>query len=463
MRILITNLTLAGRTGTECVVRDLACGLLRAGHQPEVYSPELGPIAGEIVSYGIPVVSSLDRIAEPPDIIHGHHHIQTLQALDRFPTVPGIFVCHDRFAWHDVPPPDPRIRRTVAVDLNCLERYSDPSQVRIIFNWADTRRFRQRPRLPSRPLRALIFSNYAGPGTHLEPVREACSHLGISLDIAGLSAHTQTDQPENLLPNYDLVFAKARCAIEAMACGSAVILCDAAGLGPLVTPANVAELRPWNFGMRCLTDPLEPSAIVSEIENYNVRRATQVTAYIRKHATLDAAVKQYLTLYCEALSEPFTPATQPLEALLQRQASLERRLFELQQYGRMQPLAEDNIAGIWLAALETPAQVPRATSFAARVRITNRSEATLKSAPPFPIHLSYQWASTKIGRLIVAEGTRSALTRPVAPAQAVEQYMRIDAPSKSGTYELRLCLVQENWQWLNRRAQMAPRVLVTIV
>ena len=50
MRILITNLKLEGRTGTELFVCDLARGLLEAGHRPVLYSPRLGKLAAEKVS-----------------------------------------------------------------------------------------------------------------------------------------------------------------------------------------------------------------------------------------------------------------------------------------------------------------------------------------------------------------------------------------------------------------------------
>ena len=45
LRILITNLRLEGWTGTELFARDLARGLLEAGHRPVLYSPRLGKLA----------------------------------------------------------------------------------------------------------------------------------------------------------------------------------------------------------------------------------------------------------------------------------------------------------------------------------------------------------------------------------------------------------------------------------
>ena len=42
MRVLLTNVTLASRTGTELFVRDLALALRRAGTEVTVHTPEPG-------------------------------------------------------------------------------------------------------------------------------------------------------------------------------------------------------------------------------------------------------------------------------------------------------------------------------------------------------------------------------------------------------------------------------------
>src|SRR6267378_1694517 len=85
LRVLITNVTLAHRTGTETYVRDLASGLLARGHQPIVYCPDLGTVAEELLAATVPVVNDLVRLTAPPDIIHGHQYAETLAALLRFP------------------------------------------------------------------------------------------------------------------------------------------------------------------------------------------------------------------------------------------------------------------------------------------------------------------------------------------------------------------------------------------
>src|SRR5690349_17350721 len=146
MRILLTNITLASQTGTEIVIRDLALGLLAKGHTPVVYTPNPGIVAEQIKRGGVRVVQDLAAISHAPDIIHGHHLVETVSALLQFPAAPGIFVCHDRLIWHDAPPPIEQVRKFVAVDRNCLERLTleagiPADRTRLIFNAVDTSRF----------------------------------------------------------------------------------------------------------------------------------------------------------------------------------------------------------------------------------------------------------------------------------------------------------------------------------
>src|SRR5206468_235790 len=151
--------------------------------------------------------------------------------------------------------------------------------------------------------RTLVFSNYAAENTHLEPILEACRRLSLEVDTLGSGTGTASAEPERVLPNYDLVFAKARCALEAMATGCAVLLCDSSGLGPMVTRANVDELRRWNFGFRTLNQPLCAALIAEHIKQYDARDARKVSDYVRTNHGLDNAVRQYVHLYQSALDD----------------------------------------------------------------------------------------------------------------------------------------------------------------
>jgi hypothetical protein len=232
-----------------------------------------------------------------------------MSALLHFSRVPAVFVSHSGFFWADAPPRLPRIRRYVAVDHRCREWLAAEhgvaeSQLRVIYNSVDLDRFKPRGPLPARPRRALLFSNYANEHTHLGAVREACARTGLELEVVGSGVNNVCDHPEAILGRFDLVFAKARSALEAMAVGAAVVLCGAEGCGPLVRTDLFGGLRRYNFGARTLTGPVTADALVGEVGRYDPQEAAAVSARVRAEAGLDGMVTDLLDLYAEVLAEP---------------------------------------------------------------------------------------------------------------------------------------------------------------
>jgi hypothetical protein len=306
LRVLITNNTLDQRAGSELYVRDVATALLEQGHQPIAYSTRLGEVADELRRLTVPVVEDLRALGNPPDLIHGQHHVETMTALLHFPGVPAVFFCHGWLPWEEMPPRFPRILRYVAVDELCRQRLVcehgiAPGRVRLLLNFVDLKRFQPRAALPPRPRRALVFSNYATEDGILRPLRQACASAGLELDVVGLGVGAPCAQPEERLGHYDLVFAKARAALEALAVGTAVVLCDANGLGPLVTAAELDRLRQLNLGLRCLRNPVTADGLLREIGRYDPGDAAQVCQKVRATAGLDAAVDEIVTVYREVL------------------------------------------------------------------------------------------------------------------------------------------------------------------
>ena len=304
LRILITNLSLWYRSGTELYTRDLAIGLARRGHSPVVFSTQLGAIADELRRATVPVVDDLAALGAPPDLIHGHHALETMAAGLRFPETPALFVCHDAKAWHDAPPPLPQLRHWVGVDRACCDRlvlqHGIPEgRVRLLPNAVDLNRFRPRDPLPDRPRRALLYSNYADQST-LREVRRACAARGITLDAVGHVLGAKHAAPEALLPLYDLVFAKGRSALEAAAVGAAVIVCDPRGCGPFVTPTEVEDFR---FSGRMLGEPCRRDVLLSRIEQYDPRQAAEVTRLVRAECGVDALLDRLESVYQEVVGE----------------------------------------------------------------------------------------------------------------------------------------------------------------
>ena len=461
MKVLLTNIIFAGRTGTETATRDLALGLMRAGHEACVFSPRLGDIASDLIAAGAPVVSRLEDVPFRPDIIHGQHHVETVLALVHFRDVPAIFVCHDRLSWHDMPPRLNAVRRYVAVDRNCLERLVleagiPEEHTRVILNSVDLQRFTRRKPLPDRPARALVFSNYATENEDIETIRRTCTKAGITLTVAGSGAGTQTSRPEQILSGHDLVFAKARCALEALAAGCAVILYDWQGLGPMVTSGQIQELREWNLGMRCLQQRMTPDAVRREIARYDAVDAARVTGFVRAGASLDAAVADYVKLYEEALAEPTgicVSAGEAVEALATRVGSLETLLRMAGEPFVMPPLSQHAAAEIRIRVPDAVRRVKAGAAFQVPVEIDNRSAEVLASVEPYPVHLSYHWLETHTRRPVVLDGERTHLSERIRPRSRHRQNVRVLVPKEPGRYVLVLTMVQERQFWFDEIPQ----------
>ncbi|MEO8217051.1 MAG: glycosyltransferase [Acidobacteriota bacterium] len=306
-KILITNNTLDLRAGSEMYALDLARELRDRGFAPMAFSTVLGDVAAELRLLTVPVTDDLRSMTLPPDVIHGQHHLETMAALEHFPGVPAIYLCHGWLPWEEIPPIHPRIFRYVAVDETVRDRLLfehgiSAGKVEVILNFVDLDRFPQRQRpLPERAGRALVYSNDLANGPVIDMIRAACGQRGISLDLRGFSTGSALTDPEHFLGQYDIVFARGRSAIEALAAGAAVIPITTEKFGPMVTVENLDELRTMNFGIRAVKEAMSAAGILREIDRYDASDATAVTGRVRSVAGIDAAVDALGRLYEEAI------------------------------------------------------------------------------------------------------------------------------------------------------------------
>jgi hypothetical protein len=203
----------------------------------------------------------------------------------------------------------PRIARYFAVDVptrDAVVRNGIPAdRVRIQPNFVDLKRFKMRPPLPSKPRRALVLSNYAHK--HLPIVREACAAVNITVDVCGRDSGKVAARPEELLPNYDIVFAKGRSALEAVTVGNAVIICDRFGVGPMISLKNALQLQSLNGEYQKLYEPLSVEAVAREIANYRPDDAAAVCQLARSVVGLDQAAVAFLRAY-EEITRTFASA-----------------------------------------------------------------------------------------------------------------------------------------------------------
>jgi hypothetical protein len=308
MNVLITNIAISQYTGTETYVKELAIELINRGHSVEIFTFFVGELAKELIDKGINVTLNLKHLKLTPDIIHAHHNITTLKALSFFKNTPVIYFIHDRTYEFDYPIRHKNILQYIAVDFNCKERFClenhfKEEDIEVVHNWANTDRFRLKEKINSHPKKALVFSNYLNENNIYPQIKEACFELGIDLDIIGFSSGNPCKNPEDILQKYDLVFAKAKAALEAMATGAAVIVCDYRGLGGMVTSSNMMHFRDFNFGMKLMTNAPTKNNLIIEINKYNPSETIKVSEYIIKESDFFIVVTRLESIYSRVIMD----------------------------------------------------------------------------------------------------------------------------------------------------------------
>ena len=349
LRILFTNNTLAERAGSELFVFDLAVALRKRGHQPIAFSTVLGQVADLLRSAAIPVVDELSNITDTPDVIHGHHHLELASALLHFPETPAVNVCHGWLPWEEAPLLFPTIRKYVAVSKLTRKRLLDSGvhadMIEVIPNFVDTEKFSPRDRTIGTPKTAAVFSNYIGPyDRNFLEIVSACQRFGIlKVDLYGQSARTPLSKPEEVLPQYDVIFAAGRCALEALACGCAVIVADHHGFGGLVTPRTMEELQLGNFGFAVTHgNTTTAEKVIVELEKIDPVEVKVVCDTIRARSSLSTAVLTWERIYLEAMerrptSAPLTHAASAylrklnpvIKELRQERSAFQQRMADL--------------------------------------------------------------------------------------------------------------------------------------
>jgi hypothetical protein len=351
----------------------------------------------------------------------------------------------------------PSVREFVAVDLNCRERLVSEGvledSIHVINNAVDIDRLVTRARVSSPLCRAAVFGNNATDGGFVEPVRRACADVGLPLDEFGSGVGHTLRNPECDLAGYDVVFAKARCAIEALAAGCAVIAVDEAGYGGLVTAADVAWLLDWNIGDRCLQRAHDAETIKEDLQRIDVDDACRVSEFVRTRCSLTSALDAYERVYQMAITgqrSVLSPSTaswrESHNVLVGYATELEARLRASEGAWSMPRLPPASAEAIEVSVVWAPRLVAPGETFEIRVEMRNRSRENLASIGPTPVRLSYHWLD-EAGEMHYFDGRRTELTRSVHPSDRHQQRMLVDAPTGEGRFTLRVTVVQELVTW----------------
>lgn len=323
VKILLTNNTLAKPAGSERSVAEAASEMKGRGHAVAVFSVQQGEVADSLRAQGILVVDHPAAMPWEPDVIHGHHEWETTCAALSWPRAALLSFCRGAESWQEAPCRARWVYRWIAVDGPCLRRLRDEEgipQDRIVCipNGVDLHRFPPRTNdLPLVPRKALVFSNYANhdEDNYLAQVQEACASLDIECQAVGAGVQQMVSAPETILSQYDIVFAKGRAALEALASGCAVIVCDLRGLGPMVTTENFVHLRYEHFGFSLMQDRNSVEEIKKRLGQYSAADAMEVSSIVRKNCRLRETVDALEKLYDEAIQNLAAPTVDDLADL----------------------------------------------------------------------------------------------------------------------------------------------------
>jgi hypothetical protein len=191
-------------------------------------------------------------------------------------------------------------------------------RVSVLLQFVDLEKFRRRAPLPARPRRALILCNQTKENDYLEAARAACGRAGVSLDVYGLGVGRPHARPEELLAGYDVVFAKGRTALEALAVGAVVVVYWWRRLGPVVTADALERLRLDNFGMRAMGPRCTPEEFGRDVEKalarYDATEAAGVCERVRAEAGRDRLIAEFVELYESVIAEHATGLARDEEA-----------------------------------------------------------------------------------------------------------------------------------------------------
>jgi glycosyltransferase involved in cell wall biosynthesis len=301
MNILMASTNL-GYGGAQSIVRSLSRGLKKLGHSVIAYSNEPERREVGLESDPVPVASELESLPFRPDIIHGHHHLDAMTAMTALPGVPAIYHFHGAL-WKDCVIKHPRIYRYLAVARTAAHRIAvesniSPDNIEVLLNSADLARFKEVRTLPAQARRVLFFNrHHRADSETVSAVREAVSKHGLELDCIGYYFDRLSDAPEKVLPSYDIVFASGLSAIEALACGCAVIVLGRTSCGEMVQPENFDRFREVNFSLANNSSPPSVARIEAELGRYSPQSCAAVTERLRNEADFTKSIAKLVDIY----------------------------------------------------------------------------------------------------------------------------------------------------------------------
>lgn len=250
MRFVLSNFALAASGGSETYLLTVGHQLQRLGHDVVLYAHEVGPFADHARERGVEVVSRAADLPRECDVVVSQDAVVAYELAERFPAALHVFrACSDVYDFELPPQLDGVVDFVVAASdrvARCVEGCAVTAPLLRLRQPIDIARLVPSAPIRARPRRAVMLGNYAVD--HRRALfEEAWGRRGVEIARVGGVAGQSFDVSAALAAA-DIVIAKGRAALDAMACGRAVYVCDAFGTDGWVTPDSYAALEADNFG-----------------------------------------------------------------------------------------------------------------------------------------------------------------------------------------------------------------------
>lgn len=272
MRIVFAIQSLGGFGGTESYVATVGDHLQRAGHDVWIYAVENGRFGEFAKSLGLRVCSTVEDLPDRIDAVLAQDAPASIEMLAARPDVPQAYIWHSELVDVQLPPQlNGAIAVIVALSGNAFRRINAmavKSSVVQLTQPIDVYRFVSMSPINERPRIALYLGNYLR-GERARMLREACEMAGVELRFVGEFADGFDAAPESAINQADIVFAKSRAALEAMACCRAVYVYDEFGCDGWVTPENFETFAEGAFAGNLTAHTVSVKSLAEDLGRYD--------------------------------------------------------------------------------------------------------------------------------------------------------------------------------------------------
>lgn len=296
MRILMTNHSLRAPGGTETWTQTMAAELVRRGNDVTIFTLMKGEMATRMPCE---VVTKVPR--EGFDVCLVNHNT----CLGMVYPVDGVKVFTSHGPSHGLE----RAVRGAGVYVAVSEEVRASNAAcgffpEIVRNPIDLEKFRPAA-VEGKQARQLlgggptVFINCKNTGA-LAKAKQACEMAGYAYDFIHYTEHPNFD-PAPLMPFFDIAITSGRGALEALACGLAVIVFNGRSDGTVtadgwVTPENVEDVASFNFSGRSRGENWGADELANCLRRYEHH---DLRGYVRENHNVRTAADRYLELALE--------------------------------------------------------------------------------------------------------------------------------------------------------------------